>query len=102
MFNFNVTLEQDGRTVTIRPKGMLNAHSASEFQAELARMPEDTTQVILDCKDLRYTSSAGLRVILALQTRMDKCQGTLVVRNINDILRETFNDTGFSDFLTIE
>ena len=97
-----VTLEQDGNTTTVLPQGMLTAGSAPEFQTRLAQIPEDATQVILDCKDLRYTSSAGLRAILALQTRMDECGGSLVVRNINEILRETFDDTGFSEILAIE
>lgn len=99
---FNVETEQDGRKATVRPEGMLNARTASEFQTRLAEVPADVNEVVLDCAKLRYTSSAGLRVILALQTRMDKCHGSLVITNINSVLRETFNDTGFSEFLTIE
>lgn len=99
---FDVTIEQDGDTTTVCPTGMLNTLSAPGFSAKLAEIPDSTTKVVLDCAELRYSSSAGLRVLLALQTRMDKCQGTLVVKNLNDFMRETFNDTGFSEIFTIE
>lgn len=99
---FNVVVEQDGNKATVRPEGMLNSRYAPELSTAIAGIPNDVTQLVLDCEKLRYTSSAGLRVILALQTRMDKCGGSFVVTNINSILRETFNDTGFSEFLTIE
>ena len=50
---------------------------------------------------LEYLSSAGLRVLLSAQKVMNR-QGHMVVRNVNEIIMEIFEVTGFVDVLTIE
>ena len=62
---------------------------------------DGVTQLTLDLEKLAYLSSAGLRVILAAQKRMNK-QGKMVVRHVNDTIMEVFEVTGFVDILTIE
>ena len=57
--------------------------------------------VVFDLNDLDYLSSAGLRVLLTAQKRMNT-QGAMRVRNVNETIREIFDVTGFSDILTIE
>lgn len=56
---------------------------------------------MLDFAALDYLSSAGLRVLLAAQKVMNR-QGKMVVRNINEVIAEIFEVTGFGDVLTIE
>ena len=92
----------EGASATLALAGMLNAASAPELAACANQIPDDVRALTVDCAKLRYTSSAGLRVILALQTRMDDCGGTLVLKNVNGVMMEVFEDTGFVDFLTIE
>ena len=59
------------------------------------------TLLTLDMAKLAYLSSAGLRVILGAQKRMNK-QGRMVVRHVNETIMEVFEVTGFVDILTIE
>jgi anti-sigma B factor antagonist len=47
-------------------------------------------------------SSAGLRVLLAAQKKMNGLAGDMIIRHINDTIKEVFDVTGFSDILTIE
>ena len=52
-------------------------------------------------KGLEYISSAGLRVILGAQKKMQKI-GSMKVTNVREEIMEVFEMTGFADILTIE
>ena len=58
--------------------------------------------LVLDFAKVAYISSAGLRVLLSTQKKMNAAEGTFVVRNINEIVKEVFEVTGFDEILTIE
>ena len=57
--------------------------------------------MVIDLKDLEYTSSAGLRVFLKAQKLMMK-KGSLKVINVKETVMDIFEITGFSDMLDIE
>lgn len=89
-------------TVTIALKGRLDTTTTPSLEAELkASVINVATELILDCAELEYVSSAGLRVILAAQKAMNK-QGKMLIKNVNDTIMEVFEITGFVDILTIE
>lgn len=93
--------EKNGNELTVTVIGRLDTTTAPQLEAELRESINGVGKLVLDMKDLEYLSSAGLRVILAAQKVMNK-QGEMVVRNINDTIREIFEVTGFIDILTIE
>ena len=62
---------------------------------------DDTSDLIIDLENLEYVSSAGLRVILKAQKIMND-KGNMKVINVNDMVMEVFDITGFADILTIE
>ena len=57
--------------------------------------------LILDLKGLEYISSAGLRVLLSAQKKMQKI-GTMKLVNVCEDVIEIFEMTGFADILVIE
>lgn len=71
------------------------------MEAELKENLGGVEKLVLDLKELDYLSSAGLRVLLSAQKIMNK-QGSMVVRNVNEVIMEIFEVTGFCDVLTIE
>ncbi len=81
--------------------GRLDTTTAPQFEAELKQNIGGITRLVLDFEKLEYLSSAGLRVLLAAQKVMNK-QGEMVIRNVNDVIAEVFEVTGFADILTIE
>lgn len=93
--------EKNGNELTVMVIGRLDTTTAPQLEAELRENINGVGKLVLDMKDLEYLSSAGLRVILAAQKVMNK-QGEMIVRNINDTIREIFEVTGFIDILTIE
>lgn len=96
----NKTVEDGKLTVVL--EGRLDTFTAPDLEKELSESLEGIKSVTLDLKGLEYISSAGLRVLLSTQKKMNDAEGTMIVRNINDIVKEVFEVTGFDDILTIE
>ena len=92
---------KDGGIATIALSGRLDTTTAPQLEAELADALKGVALLIFDLSDLEYLSSAGLRVILAAQKRMN-IQGKMIVRHANETIMEIFTVTGFTDILTIE
>ena len=95
----NITTE--GTNATVALEGRLDTTTAPQLEAELSAIPESMETLVLDMSALEYLSSAGLRVILAAHKRMSR-RGGLIVRHVNETIREIFDVTGFTDILTIE
>jgi anti-sigma B factor antagonist len=99
MLNINKQAEE-GR-LYIFLEGRLDTITSPELEAELTESLEGVSELVLDLEQLDYISSAGLRVLLSAQKKMNK-QGTLKVLHVNDTVKEIFNVTGFTDILNIE
>lgn len=91
----------EGNKLTITVSGRVDTITAPEFEKYINENIESINELILDLKDMSYTSSAGLRVILKAQKLMS-AQGSMTVINVQDDVMEIFDMTGFSDILTIE
>ena len=91
----------DQTKLTIALEGRLDTMTAPSLEACLNESLTGITELVLDFKDLEYISSAGLRVLLSAQKRMN-LQGTMKVTGVNETVQEVFEVTGFSDILTIE
>ena len=96
----NIEKQKENDCLNIKLEGRLDTTTAPQLDAELKESLPGMTDVTIDLADLEYISSAGLRVLLATQKAMNK-QGTLKVCNVNEIVMEIFEVTGFSEILTI-
>ena len=99
MLRIEKTTENNSLTYTL--SGRLDTLTAPELELDLNGALDGVTELIFDLNALDYLSSAGLRVLLTAQKRMNT-QGAMRVRNVNETIREIFDITGFSDILTIE
>lgn len=97
----NIIKNTEGKTLNIALEGRLDTTTAPQLEAELKQSIADNTELIFDFEKLEYLSSAGLRVLLAAQKVRNK-QGRMVIRNVNDVITEVFEVTGFADILTVE
>ena len=68
---------------------------------ELRGSVDGVSRLVFDLAKLEYISSAGLRVLLAMQKLMNR-QGAMLLRNVNEAVMKVFEVTGFSDILRIE
>lgn len=91
----------NGTQLTITLEGRLDTTTAPELEKDLNESIGAANELTLDFAKLDYISSAGLRVLLSAHKAMSKKGGMKVV-NVNDIVREVFDVTGFADILIIE
>ncbi len=85
--------------LTIYLKGHIDSANAADVEKEIneARDYVAADHVILDCEELTYISSAGLRVILRLRKEMPD----LKVINVSPEVYEIFDMTGFTEMIDI-
>ena len=92
---------REGNTLTIKLDGRLDVLTAPEFGKCLESGLDEVTDLVIDLKDLNYISSAGLREMVTAQQLM-AAQGSMKIINVNEIVKEIFEETGFIDFMDME
>lgn len=97
----NIKKIKTDSALTLIPEGRLDSTTAPELDGVLKSGLDGITDLTFDFSGLEYISSAGLRVLLSAQKVMSK-QGEMRVIGANEIVREVFDITGFSEMLTIE
>ena len=97
----NIEKKLEGWALTIALEGRLDTTTTPDLAEALAASLDGVSELVFDFTKLDYLSSAGLRVLLSAQKRMNK-QGSMKLVHVNDAVKEVFEITGFADFLTIE
>ncbi|CCY37595.1 stage II sporulation protein [Alistipes sp. CAG:831] len=98
--DLNISIE-NGKTQA-RVTGRLDTINSDEFEKKMAPLLEGgNPDIELDCSELEYISSSGLRLFLTLQKSVNARGGKLVIKNMNNQIKEIFNMTGFSRIMTI-
>ena len=98
----NITKKTEGDALTLALEGRLDTATSPQLDEELDASLEGVRELTLDLTDLKYVSSAGLRVLLRAQRKMNAAKGKLLVTGVNESIMEIFEITGFSEILDIE
>ena len=99
MLNIEKVFEENVLTVSL--DGKLDTATTPELTAAVEEDAEKAEKIVFDMENLKYISSAGLRLLLSLHKKMAS-KGGFVIRNINDTNMEILEFTGFADILNIE
>ena len=97
----NIAKNIEGKKAEIILEGRLDTVTAPELETLLKEHIDDLEELVLNFENLDYISSAGLRILLSSQKKMNR-QGEMKVVNVNETIMEIFEVTGFTDILTIE
>lgn len=81
--------------------GRLDTITAPVLDKTINEDIEQTKNLVLNIKGVDYISSAGLRVLLSAQKKMQKI-GSMKVTNVCAEVMDVFEMTGFADILVIE
>ena len=89
--------------ITVELIGRLDTAAAQEVSEKLLPLQEKADRtIVLDCSQLNYISSSGLRIFLALRKASAVKGGKVIVKSINDDIRTVFMMTGFLNLFEIE
>ena len=89
--------EIDGNVVAFLA-GILDTAAAPETEKAMNPLNDvEGKDIIIDCTDLEYISSAGLRIFLGILQNAEDKDGHVYIRGINDEVRSVFTITGFSN-----
>ena len=94
-------IKKHAETAVIEINGRLDTTTAPALEKTICEDIGDAKNLVLDMKAVPYISSAGLRVLLGAQKKMQKI-GSMKVVNVCEPVMEVFEMTGFADILVIE
>ena len=96
-----IEIKRNVENTVLELVGRLDTTTAPSLEKTLSEDVGESKNLILDFKGLEYISSAGLRVLLSAQKKMQKI-GSMKLINVCEEVMEVFEITGFADILVIE
>ena len=98
----DIKLIEDGEKVVFALEGRLDTNTSPQLEEYVSGLyARDVSDIAVDMGKCEYVSSAGLRVIVAMQKRA-MSGGSLVFRNVTPEVMDVFVMTGFDKLLTFE
>ena len=96
-----IEIKKNADEIVLEITGRLDTITAPALDKTINENLGEIKSLILDCKNLEYISSAGLRVLLSTQKKLQQ-KGTMKLKNVREEVMEVFEITGFVDILTVE
>ena len=96
-----IEIKKNADELALEITGRLDTITAPALDKTINENLGEIKSLILDCKNLEYISSAGLRVLLSTQKKLQQ-KGTMKLKNVREEVMEVFEITGFVDILTVE
>ena len=94
-------IQKTAEATIIHISGKLDTNTAPVLENTICKEMEENQNIILDMKEMKYISSAGLRVLLSSQKKLQKT-GSLVIKNVCPEVMDIMEITGFADILVIK
>ena len=99
--NTNIT-ETEGKYIATL-EGEMDTVAAMEVEETLKPLYNSNGKdVVIDCTKLEYIASSGLRILLGILKGAKATGSKVVLRNINDEIKNVFNLTGFINIFEFE
>ena len=97
----NINRKVNEKELIVIAEGRIDTNTAPLLENEITDI-EKFENLIFDFKNVEYISSAGLRVLLTAQKRINKVGGNMKICNVSENVKDVFEVTGFTDILKIE
>lgn len=81
----------------------MNSLNLKEMEDDVASLEVNLGDlVIVDCQGMDYICSSGLRIFLGLYKMIAQKGGKLIIRNLQPLVKNVFDMSGFSQIFAIE
>ena len=97
----NINIEKVDNSTVFKLEGRLDTVTAPELENAINNEGEALENLVLDFGGINYISSAGLRVLLGAQKKMN-AQGGMELINVSEDVMDILEMTGFADILVIK
>ena len=83
-------------------KGRLDVTTASDLEQVFTKLlSENQNKVLVECRELEYISSAGLRVLLNAAKQYNKVSGQILLAGLSQNVKQVFEISGFTSIFPI-
>lgn len=98
----NVDITRNENKVIVRVIGRLDTLASADFNSKMEEfLSEKNLELTIDCSELEYIASSGLRTLLSLYKSLEGNQSSMTLINVQAVVMQVFTMSGFSSFLNI-
>ena len=95
-------IKQDGKTI-IKTDKRIDTLNAAQFEKDIEpALQDDTLDIEMDCNELNYMASSGLRIIQKTMRTVMMKKGKFKLTNVRPEIYKVLAMTGFTKFMTVE
>lgn len=97
-----ITLVSSDIENKIKVVGRVDTITAGSFQEQMEKIFDEKPQNLeLDCSELSFLSSAGLRALFILSKKVQTAKKTITLKSVNDNVKEVLKISGFISFFKV-
>jgi anti-anti-sigma factor len=95
-------IKEDGKTI-IKTGARIDTMNAAQFEQDIQpALADGGVEIIMDCSDLTYMASSGLRIIQKTMRTVMQHKGEFKMVNVNPEIYKVLAMTGFTKFMKVE
>lgn len=95
-------IKEDGKTI-IKTAARIDTMNAAQFEQDIQpALADGGVEIIMDCSNLTYMASSGLRVIQKTMRTVMQHKGDFKMVNVNPEIYKVLAMTGFTKFMKVE
>ncbi len=99
----DINIEQQEKKIVATLSGEMDTAAAMEVEQALQPLfNSEGRDIVIDCTELEYIASSGLLILLSILKNAKASGNKVVLRNVNDDIREVFKLTGFISIFDFE
>ena len=94
-------IRKDGKTI-VKTGQRIDTLNAAQFETDLQPALEKGVDLEIDCTELNYLASSGLRVLQSTMRTVRSLNGQMKISNVDEEIFNVLRMVGFTRYITVE